>query len=152
MPTSPRRVPPHCALKVDRKKAFDLVEWSFLGAVLVAFGFPTWLTNRVMACVSFARLSISLNGELVGYFPSSKGLRQGDPLSLLVFVIAMEVFIGMMKINTMDPSFKFHWRCKTMGLTHLCFVENILIFSTVEVESVRLIMDTLNGSSQLSIL
>lgn len=41
--------------------------------------------------------SILINGTRVGFFSSSRGLRQGDPLLPYLFVIAMEAFIGLME-------------------------------------------------------
>lgn len=38
------------------------------------------------------------NGEPVGFFESARGLRQGDPLSLFLFIMAMEGFDCMMRI------------------------------------------------------
>lgn len=40
--------------------------------------------------ISSLKYSISLNGELVGFFGSSKDLRQGDPLSSYLFVTTMK--------------------------------------------------------------
>lgn len=45
------------------------------------------------------RFSVLINDNLVGFFTSSHGLRQGDPLSLLPYVIVMEMLSRM--VSTM---------------------------------------------------
>ncbi|KAL0428117.1 UNVERIFIED_CONTAM: hypothetical protein Slati_2986500 [Sesamum latifolium] len=63
-----KRLPPRCALKVDLRKAYDIVEWGFLTATLKLFKFPAVFIHWVTECVSTASYSISLNGSVHGYF------------------------------------------------------------------------------------
>ncbi|XP_048129444.1 uncharacterized protein LOC125313674 [Rhodamnia argentea] len=66
---------PKCAIKVDFQKAYDTLEWGFLEVVFQAFGFPSFFTKLIMLCVSSPFFSISINGELHGFFGSSRGIR-----------------------------------------------------------------------------
>ena len=72
--------PPRCALKVDIRKAYDTISWSCILAILSRMGTPNYLLRCIKACITTPSFSISVNGELAGFFASKRGLRQGDPL------------------------------------------------------------------------
>ncbi|RVW35450.1 hypothetical protein CK203_097227 [Vitis vinifera] len=61
----------------------------------MGFG-PKWL-GWMWSCISSAKFSILVNGVHAGFFPSSKGLRQGDPLSPYLFVMGMEVLGALIR-------------------------------------------------------
>src|SRR4051812_32463501 len=77
-------------LKVDFEKAYDSVSWDYLRFVLKEMGFGDkwlmWLEPSVFE--SF--MSILVNASPTKDFLVHKGLRQGDPLFLFLFVLAME--------------------------------------------------------------
>lgn len=110
-------------------KAYDSVSWEFLINVLTVLNTPAQVINWIKACICSPKFSISINGTLEGYFHGQRGLRQGDPLSPYLFVIAMEVFSRMLNKAADDPSFKYHSRCEKIKLTHLCFADDLLVFS-----------------------
>ncbi|KAL0440680.1 UNVERIFIED_CONTAM: hypothetical protein Sradi_0006900 [Sesamum radiatum] len=85
------RLPPRCGLKVDLRKAYDIVEWDFLFATLRMFGFPAVFIRWIKECVTSANFSIYVNGGVHGFFTGARGLRQSDPMSPYLFVLVMEV-------------------------------------------------------------
>ena len=70
------------AVKVDLEKAYDKLEWSFIREVLINANVPHDLVSLVMSCVSSVSTSILFNGGNVDPVIPSRGIRQGDPLSL----------------------------------------------------------------------
>ncbi|XP_024006528.1 uncharacterized protein LOC112083036 [Eutrema salsugineum] len=118
-----------CALKIDISKAFDSVEWSFILTVLEALDLPQAFVHWIRLCISTASFSVQVNGELSGYFGGSRGLRQGCSLSPYLFVICMSVLSYKLDKAAMARRFGFHPRCSNLKLTHLCFADDLMIFS-----------------------
>lgn len=55
-------ISPRCMIKVDLKKAYDSIEWSYLKDVMKELGFPETFVQWVFACVSTVSYSILING------------------------------------------------------------------------------------------
>jgi hypothetical protein len=135
---------PRCTLKIDLMKAYDSVNWEFMIHCLHCFRIPIKFLSWIKEWITSPRFSICLNRTLEGYFEGKRGLRQGDPLSPYLFVLAMEVFSKIMAVHMGDgSSFKFHPRCLKQKLTHICFADDLLIFSEASVKSISIIKDAL---------
>lgn len=85
-----KNISPRCFLKVDLGKAYNTLEWTFLKAMLVEIGFPKKFINCIMEYVSTMSYSFMLNRGLTKPFQVKRVLRQMDPMSPYLFVIAME--------------------------------------------------------------
>ena len=75
--------------KLDVEKAYDHVYWDFLMYMLQRCSFSKKWRKWIWYYISTVKFSILINGSPSDFFGSSRGLRQGDPLSPLLFDIVM---------------------------------------------------------------
>ncbi|KAJ6980751.1 hypothetical protein NC653_024183 [Populus alba x Populus x berolinensis] len=144
--------PGRCALKIDLKKAFDTVSLEFILAGLHAIGIPHEMVNWIKICITTVHYTININGALHGFFKSTRGIRQGDPLSPYLFVLAMEGLNGILQQSVNSSNFKYHWRCQQNKITHLCFVDDLMMFCHADLESIIVLKSSLDRFSKLSSL
>ncbi|GJR54181.1 hypothetical protein Tco_1404702 [Tanacetum coccineum] len=139
------RGPPRCAFKIDIQKAYDTVDWRFLGCVLKYFGFHPLMIKWIMACVTSTSFSLNLNGDIHGFFKGKRGLRQGDPLSPYLFTLIMEVLTLMIKRRVnLSGVFRYHKNCEELQLVNVCFADDLFIFARGDLDSARVIMESLD--------
>ncbi|GJY72569.1 RNA-directed DNA polymerase, eukaryota, reverse transcriptase zinc-binding domain protein [Tanacetum coccineum] len=87
-------------LKVDFEKAFDIVNWDFLHDIMAQMGFGVKWRKWIGSCLSSATISVLINGSPSKEFYMERGLRQGDPLSLLLFLLVVEALQASgLKVN-----------------------------------------------------
>ncbi|GKA23097.1 putative RNA-directed DNA polymerase, eukaryota, reverse transcriptase zinc-binding domain protein [Tanacetum coccineum] len=88
-----KRGPPRCAFKVDIQKAYDMVDWRFLENILEGFGFYPTMIKWILACVTSTSFSISLNGDIHGYFKDDLFLfARGNVESAMVIKESLDEF------------------------------------------------------------
>lgn len=118
-------------LQIDISKAYDNVDWEYMLNVLEAFDLPPIFIQWITACIASPHYSVAFNGELVGFFPGKKGLRQGDPISSSLFVMAMDILSKNIDTAAQAHSFRPHPKCRYPLITHLSFADDMLIFFMV---------------------
>ena len=77
-------------IKIDMENAFDRVNHEFLYKVLNKFGFQSSFISWINACISNPWITPLINGRPTPFFQATRGLRQGFPLSPLLYVIMVE--------------------------------------------------------------
>ena len=77
-------------LQIDQMKAFDRIEWSWLFDVLKAFNFGEKFISWIRIMYLKLKSCIMTNGFMSPYFSVTRGIRQGDCLSALLYVIQAE--------------------------------------------------------------
>lgn len=65
---------PKCIMKVDTRKAYDSMEWSFLETLLYELEFPRLFVGWLMECVRSVSYAILMNGVSSFPFRATKGL------------------------------------------------------------------------------
>ncbi|XP_026459810.1 uncharacterized protein LOC113360520 [Papaver somniferum] len=131
-------------LKLDITQAYDSLKWEFLFQDMKAFGFSVNFVKWIHILLKSAKISVSINGGPAGYFGVSRGLRQGDTLSPLLFVIAEDVLsrqlISMVLNKTLTPMVNRN----RVQPTHIFFTDDIFIFCNCDKINVRRLMQKLN--------
>ena len=94
-------------------------------------------------CLSTVRFSILINGSPHGFFGSSRGLRQGDPLSLLLFVLVMEA-VGRMLDKAVHEGRLLGFRAgdsagRSLVVFHLLFAYDTLIFCDANIDQMLIL-------------
>lgn len=88
--------------KVDFRKAFDTVQWDFLQRVMKARQFPDRWMRWLQHIWDTSSSRVCINGETSEPFLHRRGLRQGDPLSPMLFDIAVDVFQRMIQVSNLN--------------------------------------------------
>ncbi|RVW93985.1 hypothetical protein CK203_033990 [Vitis vinifera] len=142
--------------KLDIEKAYDSINWNFLMKVLHKMGFGSRWMEWIWWCISTAKFSIIVNRVPVGFFSSSKGLCQVDPISPYLFVLGMEVLSALIR-KAIDGGFisgcklRGKWGME-MNVSHLLFVDDTIIFYEARKEHLTHLGWILGGLRQLLVL
>jgi hypothetical protein len=149
---------PGVICKLDIEKAYDHVNWHFLLYLLERCGFPGKWCQWIYFCISTVHFSILINSSSEGFFGSTRGIRQGDPLSPLLFVIIMEALSRMMS-KAVEEGLLSGFQVGALGseslcISHLLFANDILIFSDANPSHIfhlRLVFTWFEAISRLKI-
>ena len=94
---------PGIAIFLDFRKAFDTVEWGYLKAALLRFNFGPDILNWFDVIYNNSSSCVLHNGHASEFFLLERGVRQGCPLSGLLFVIGIELLSSAIQN---DPTIK----------------------------------------------
>lgn len=131
-------------IKVDIAKAFDTLSWEFLFTSLDSIDLPAPFIRLLKACICTTTFMVGYNGTVNGFFKGKRGLRQGDPLSPYLFVIAMNYLSMMLDKEARAGYISYHHQYHKTKLTHLSFADDLLIFIDGSLESVQRVLQLLH--------
>lgn len=114
--------------QLDLAKSYDMLNWTHIRKVLLAFGFDHNWVRWVMALVTSSSFSILVNGSPSKNFTPSRGLRQEDPLSPFLFILMMEGLSHSIMHAKQVGNIKGLQLSKTgQALTHEKFVDGTML-------------------------
>lgn len=90
-----------------------------------------------MECVSTPTYFLAINGGVHRFIMGEKGLRQGDPISLYLFVLYLEYLSRLLKAKMEDLDFNFHSRCGQLKVTHLALADDLMLLARRDVPSIN---------------
>lgn len=124
-------------LKLDFEKAYDKVQWNFMMEVLRRKNFLEKWVGWMKQVVEGGRVGIMINGQPRNYFRTYKGLRQGDPLSPLLFNLVGDT-LSMMLERAKRSGFVRGLVLELVegGLTHLQYADDTILFVNLDEESI----------------
>ena len=153
-----KRRTPRVVCKLDIEKVYDHVNWDTLFYLLERMGFGDRWRRWLKTCVSTVRFSVLVNGSPVGFFSRYRGLRQGDPLSPLLFLLIMEVLSRILKKTEEGGLIQgFHVgpvNSSGIHVSHLLFVDDTILFCDISREqslSIRLVLSCFQAFTGLKV-
>eukprot|EP00253_Pinus_taeda_P032686 PITA_32686 len=138
-------------MQLDLSKAYDKVSWTYLEAILEAFGFSKQWIKWILALIKSPRYSILVNGAPSAPFSQSRGIRQGDPLSPFLFVILMEGLSKLIAKRKAEGQIKGLLPIRSCPATmHQQFVDDTMLHGTPTMKEAIAYRDILHLFSKAS--
>ncbi|WMV32822.1 hypothetical protein MTR67_026207 [Solanum verrucosum] len=138
-------------IKLDITKAYDRVSWPYTCLVLRRMGLGEMFIDLVWRTVSNNWYSVIINGVRHGFFYSTKGLKQGDPLSPSLFILGADILSRMLNMLHHHQRYKnYQMEIREPQINHLSFADDIIIFSSTTRDTLLMILKTLSTYESVS--
>lgn len=119
----------YMTMKLDLSKAYDIVEWLYLAAIMKRMGFCDRWVNLIIECVKMVKYSVTHGGEDFGQIVPSKSIQQEDPLFSYLFILCAE---GLSSLIRGYERRKLLHRCKVAEgapiISHMIFTDDSHIY------------------------
>ena len=122
------------------------MDWNFLFTILWAFGLDAQVCKLISLLVASPSLSVLVNGHPSPFFSPSRGLRQGDPISPVLFVIMVECLGRLIQKKIRDKCLVGLWPSSgPSNFTHQQFVDDTILGGEASVREARSFKSILNS-------
>lgn len=139
---------PMLLLKLDISKAFDTLSWPFLLETLQAHGFSSRWCGWIESLLSTASSRILLNGHQQPPSKHLRGVRQGDSLSPMLFIIAMDILHRLFQ-KASDGVLR---KVMPRGIKYQCsmYADGVILFIRPSIQEARAVKEILGIFGQVS--
>ncbi|CAK8564224.1 unnamed protein product [Lathyrus sativus] len=101
-----------------------------------------------MIGVTTVSYRFNITGEYTDVLQAKRGIRQGDPLSRMLFVLIMEYMNRLLVKMQRDPNFNYHAKCENLKITNLTFADDVLLLCRGDEISMQMILKTFRKFSK----
>lgn len=125
-------------MKLDFAKAFDTINWKFIYHIMERMNLGERWVSWIKVLFDSSRISVLVNGTPTDEFSPLRGLRQGDPLSPLIFNLMGEVLSKMLATTNVKKIFSGIALPNLEGeLTHLQYADDVILFINNDTRSIK---------------
>eukprot|EP00253_Pinus_taeda_P015727 PITA_15727 len=124
-------------LKIDLSKAYDQINWIYIRPLLTHLGFKTDFISWIMGCITNVSYAVLINGATTPFFKGQRGLRQGCPLSPLLFLLVAEGLSQLIQKAKREGKVKGLKVAINLNISHLLFVDDILVFTNGDSNEIK---------------
>jgi len=130
-------------ISIDAEKAFDKIQHPFMIKTLQKAGIEGMYLNIIKAIYDKPTANIILNGEKLKAFPLKSGIRQGCPLSPLIFNIVLEV---LATASEQEKKRNPNWKRRSKTL----FADDMILYIENPKDSTRKLLELINDYSKFA--
>ncbi|XP_038708505.1 uncharacterized protein LOC120003559 [Tripterygium wilfordii] len=141
----------YMAIKLDMSKAYDRVEWNFVKEIMSRLGFSDKWQGWIMQCIRSVTYRVLINGATTNLIIPTRGIRQGDSLSPLLFVLCTEGLSSNLKeAHDTNMFCGIPFGRGRLRISHLFFADDSLLFCRVKKEDWMCVYDILTEYGRVS--
>jgi hypothetical protein len=122
-------------MTVDFSGAFDNINQAYMFRILQSYGFPENIVKRVKMMYNNCQATVIVNSETAGTFPLESGVKQGDPLSAYLFILALN---PLLKLILADRDIEWI-KMQNFEAKSTSFADDVTFFVKTETDVVKIL-------------